>query len=155
MSDEKKVLSKADLLSGALLKRELVYIEDWKASVWLRELSGDVIREYKRRINKLKDAGIADVPDEQGAEMMCYLLASSICDEAGALQFTEEEARALTVNSLNTLTDLVNKVFAVSGAKVTASGDVVSEVTDDLPNDLMTSSPESSPLNSDEPAQKS
>jgi hypothetical protein len=150
-----KVLGKAELLSGQLLRRELVYIEDWDASVWLRELSGDVIREYKRRIKKLKDAGITDVPDEQGAEMMCYLLSSSICDEAGVLQFTEEEARALTVNSLNTLTDLVNKVFAVSGAKVNGNGDVVSEVTDDLPNDPTTSSPGNSPLNSDEPAEKS
>lgn len=150
-----KVLGKAELLSGALLRRELVYIKDWDASVWLRELSGDTIREYRHRIKQLEEAGIKDIPDAQGAEMMTYILANSICDEGGNLLFTEDEAKALTVNSLNTLTDIVNKVFAVSGAKVTDKGDVVSEVTDNLPNDPTRSLLESSPLNSDEPAEKS
>ena len=65
------------------------------------------------------------------------------------------EANALTVNSLNTLTDIVNKIFAVSGAKVNDKGDVVSEVATELPNDLTTSLPDDSPKSSDEPAPKS
>jgi hypothetical protein len=149
-----KVLSKADLLSGQLLRRELKHIEK-RGDVWFLELSGNVIREYKRRVKKYQDAGIKNIPDDQAAEMLTYILANSLCDESGALLFTEEEAKGLTVNSLDMLTEMVNRAFEVSGAKVTDSGDVVSEVTDDLPNDLMTSLPESSPLNSDEPAEKS
>ena len=150
-----KVLSKAELLSGKLLKRELVYIKDWNASVWLREVSGDVIREYRRRVKKAQVPGSTEVPDDVGAEMMCYILANSICDEAGVLQFTEEEAKGLTTNSLNTLTDVFNKVFEVSGAKKKDDGEIVSEVHDDLPNDLTTSLQDDSPRNSDEPAEKS
>jgi hypothetical protein len=134
-----KVLSKAELLSGELLRRELVPIESLNASVWLREVSGDVVYEYRRRIKQFQAAGVDDIPDEQAAEMMCYVLANSICDEAGALQFTEQEARALTANSLSTLTELLNKALSVSGAK-TENGEITREVTDDLPNAPTTSS---------------
>jgi hypothetical protein len=149
-----KVLGKAELLSGETLRRELKHIEK-RGDVWFRELSGDVIREYKRRAKGYQDAGIKDVPDDQAAEMLCFILANSLCDESGELLFTEDEAKGLTVNSLDMLTEMVNRAFEVSGAKVTDKGEVVSEVTDTLPNEEMTSSPESSQLNSDEPAEKS
>jgi hypothetical protein len=149
-----KVLSKAELLSGELLRRELVYIEGLEASVWLREVSGDVIREYRQKIKKYQDADTKDIPDDQAAEMMTYLLANSICDEAGVLQFTEEESKALTVNSLSTLTELLNRALAVSGAKKKDNGEIVSEVTDEIPNG-MTSSLENSPMSSESSDTKS
>ena len=149
------ILSKDALLSGELLKRKLVCIEDWNISIWMKELSGDVIREYRRRIRKFEETGTTVIPDEQGAEMMTYILANSICDENGVLQFTEEEAKTLTVNSFDMITALVNKAFEISGAKLKENGEVVSEVADNLPNDPMTSLSENSPLNLDEPAEKS
>jgi hypothetical protein len=155
MSDEKRVLSKSDLLSGKFLRHKLTFVEDWNAWVWLRELSGDVIREYRRRIKELQKAGVKETTPDQDVEIVAFLLANSLCDEQGELQFTEEEAKGLTVNSLNSLTDIINKVFAVSRATQRGDGNVVSEVADNLPNDQTKYLSESSQLNSDEPGQKS
>lgn len=149
-----KVLSKTELLSGQLLRRELVYIKDWDASVWLRELSGEAVRAYKREIKKYQSAGATDVPDDEAGELITSLLADSICDEGGNLLFTKEEAKGLMCNSLNTLTDILNKAFAVSGVRQNIDGDVSSEVADNPPNPT-TSLSESSPSNSDEQGEKS
>lgn len=150
-----KVLGKAELLSGELLKRELVELPEWAVSVWMREMTGEHILDFQKRIKDMQSAGIKTTTAEQDVELMTLVVSQSICDEQGALLFTQEEAKQLTVNSVNLLTELFNKACQVSGIRQTENGQLTSEVADNLPNDLPTSSSENLPLSLDEPAERS
>jgi hypothetical protein len=138
MSD--KILDKAGLLSGVLLRRELVPIPGRGASIWLREISATHVIEFKKYIEQFKANGIKETTFEQDIEIMALVVSFSACDESGNLLFaTPDEAKGLTVNGAKMLADLGNKALAISGI-VTGAGGLTSEVTDTLPNEVMTSS---------------
>lgn len=150
-----KVLGKSELLSGELLKRELVPIPGKDASVWMRQMSGEHVLVFKRIVDGYKSEGVNKTTFEQDIEIMAAVISFSVCDENRTLLFdTPEEAKGLVVNDFNLLMDLGNKALEISGVKATASG-LVAEVTDTLPNALTTSSLESSPRNSRKRSRKS
>lgn len=139
-----RILGKNDLLSGENLKRELVHIPQLDASLWMREMSGDHVIEFKRRIDELKKDGIKETTLEQDLEIMKMVISFSACDENGVLLFSSpEEAKGLSKNNLNVLMDLGNKALEISGVNVNSNSGLTSEVADNLPNDKTTSSSES------------
>ena len=130
-----KILGRDDLLSDDNLKRELVIVPQLDASLWMREMSGDHVIEFKKYIEKLKANGIAETTFEQDIEIMKMVIAFSACDENGNLLFSSaEEAKGLSKNNLNVLMDLGNKALEISGVKMNGAG-LTTEVADNLPND--------------------
>ena len=130
-----KILGRDDLLSDDNLKRELVLVPQLDASLWMREMSGDHVIEFKKYIEKLKANGIAETTFEQDIEIMKMVIAFSACDENGNLLFSSaEEAKGLSKNNLNVLMDLGNKALEISGVKMNGAG-LTTEVADNLPND--------------------
>jgi len=128
-----RILGKDDLLSGDLLKRELVTVPGFDASIWLREMSGEHVIEFKKYIDELKADGASDTTLEQDVEIMTMVISFSACDENGVLLFTQEDAKSLARNNLNLLMDLGNRALEISGVQVGAKG-MSSEVADNLPN---------------------
>ena len=135
-----KILGRDDLLAGDTLKRELVPVPKLKASVWMREMSGDHVIEFKRYIEKLKVDGITETTFEQDIEIMKMVISFSACDENGDLLFSSaEEAKGLSKNNLNVLMDLGNKALEITGVTMNSKG-LTTEVADNLPNDPTKSS---------------
>lgn len=150
-----RVLGRDDLLTGDSLKRELVPVPQLNASLWMREMSGDHVIEFRRYIEKLKTDGIAETTFEQDIEIMKMVIAFSACDENGNLLFSSaEEAKELSKNNLNVLMDLGNKALEISGVKMNGAG-LTSEVADNLPNGHKTSLSENSHKSSRKRAKKS
>lgn len=130
-----RILGRDDLLAGDTLKRELVPVPELDASLWMREMSGDHVIEFKKYIEGLKTDGITETTFEQDIEIMKMVIAFSACDENGNLLFSSpEEAKGLSKNNLNVLMDLGNKALEISGVKMNGAG-LTSEVADNLPND--------------------
>jgi hypothetical protein len=138
-----RILGKDDLLSGNLLRRQLVEVPEWKASLYLREMSGEHMLEFKRRTEAMRADGVKNTTTEQDVELATLVISFSVCDEAGELLLTQDDAKKLTVNNLNVLMDLFNKVCEISGIAIGAGGQMQSEVSSDLPNEIMKSSSES------------
>jgi len=149
-----KVLGKADLLEGDNLKRELVPVPKLGGSIWMREMSGEHVIEFKRHIDQFKADGVQETNFEQDVEIMTMVISFSACDENGKLLFTQEEARQLTRNNINVLMDLGNKALTLSGIQVGKDG-LTSEVADNLPNDQAKSLSENSHRSSRKRARKS
>jgi hypothetical protein len=151
-----KVLGKEDLLSAnELLKRELYQIPGTEAAVWVREMTTDHMLQFKRIAENLRAGGVKETTPEQDVEIMTAVISFSVCDENGNLLFeTPEEAKGLTRNNFELLTNMGNKALTLSGIKV-VNGQPSSEATDNLPNDLAKSLLESSPRNSRKRAGKS
>lgn len=144
-----KILGKADLLSAGLLKRELYKIPGTDAAVWVREMTTDHMLQFKRITETLKADGVTETTPEQDVEIMTSVISFSVCDEDGNLLFeTPEEAKGLTRNNFEVLTNLGNKALTLSGIKISGNGHASSEVADNLPNDLTKSSLENSRKNS-------
>jgi hypothetical protein len=138
-----RILGKDDLLSGNLLRRQLVEVPEWGASLYLREMSGEHILEFKRRTEAMRADGVKNTTTEQDVELATLVISFSVCDEAGELLLTQDDAKKLTVNNLNVLMDLFNKVCEISGIEIDMGGQMQSEVSSDLPNEIMKSSSES------------
>lgn len=150
-----KILGRDDLLTGDTLKRELVPVPQLDASLWMREMSGDHVIEFKKYIEKLKIDGIAETTFEQDIEIMKMVISFSACDENGNLLFSSaEEAKGLSKNNLNVLIDLGNKALEITGVKMNGTG-LTTEVADNLPNDPTKSSLENSHKSSRKRAKKS
>ena len=143
-----KILGKDDLLAENNLKRELVPVPQLDASLWMREMSGDHVIEFKNYMEKLKADGVTETTFEQDIEIMKMVISFSACDENGNLLFSSpEEAKGLSRNNLNVLMDLGNKALEISGVATNNAG-LITEVAANLPNDQVTSSSVTSPSNS-------
>lgn len=150
-----KVLGRDDLLSDSNLKRELVPVPQLDASIWMREMSGDHVIEFKKHIDELKTNGIAETTLEQDIEIYKMVIAFSVCDENGSLLFSSaEEAKGLSKNNLNVLSNLGNKALEISSVKMNGTG-LTTEVADNLPNGHKKSSSVNLPKSSRKRARKS
>lgn len=142
-----RILSRDELLSGNSLKRELVSIPQLYASLWMREMSGDHVIEFKKYVDTFRTEGVTETTLEQDIEIMKMVISFSACDEDGNLLFSSaEEAKGLSKNNLNVLMDLGSKALEISGVKIGNTG-LTTEVADDLKNVPMKSSLENSPKN--------
>lgn len=141
-----EVISKSDLLSGSLLKRELVEIPGTGKSVYVRELSTEGALAFQKKVKEYKEAGVTETTPEMNIELMALAVSLSVCDEKGNLLLTEEEAKGLSANSMPTLLFLEQKALSISGLE-RAGEQLTSEVAANLPN-APTSSPSSLPTNS-------
>ena len=124
-----RFLSKDDLLNQQNLKREIFDIPALKGSVYVRELAGLGLLNYRDRIESFGD-GDKEISLEQSLELMSYLVSLTVCDEQGHLLFTEEEAKGMMNGSLNLLKDLSTKAMQVSGM----SEAVIKEIQENLKN---------------------
>ena len=134
-----KILGKAELLSGELLRRELVDLPGKDVSVWMRQMTGEHVLEFKRIVDELKAQDVKQTTLEQDIKIMTVVISFSACDENGKLLFdTPEEAGGLVVNDFNLLMDLGNKALEISGTQATPGG-MTGEAKNTLPNGLTTS----------------
>lgn len=138
-----KILSKADLLKGGGLRRELVAVPELGASVWMRQMSAQEVISFKSLIESFKLDGVKNTTFEQDVEIMTHIISLSVCDENGELILNPEEAKGLVKNDANVLAYLANKALELSKVKV-SSGGFVGEAKNTLPNDPKTYSLENS-----------
>lgn len=150
-----QVLGKKELLSGELLRRELVEIPDKGKAIWMRQMTGAHVIEFKRIIEGYQKDGIKETTLEQDTEIMTTVISFSACDGDGQLLFeSPEEAKGMFINDFNLLMDLGNKALEISGVKIGQAG-MTSEVAVNLPKDQMTSLSENSHRNSRKRGKKS
>lgn len=105
-------LTKSDLFG---LKREPVDLPG-KGKVYVQELGGDQLLEYKETLERLKAAG-PEVGFEGGLDLMGLLVSMSACDQDGKLLFTREEIPSMRAMSLDVLKTLSAKAMDLSGMK--------------------------------------
>jgi hypothetical protein len=149
-----KILGKADLLSGENLRRELVEVPDFGASIWMRQMSAVEVIAFKKYINDMQAKGVKETTLEQDVEIMAFIISLSACDENGKLLFTPEEAKGLTRNNINVLTYLGSKALEISKIQI-GTNEFIGEATNTLPNAPKMSLSENSPKNSRKRARKS
>jgi hypothetical protein len=125
-------LSKEAFLNQNTLRKELCPIPELGGSVWVRELSGKALLDYRERVQKLQDEAGADaeVTPAQSLDLMALLVSLTVVDDDGRLMFTEEEAYQLVYGSVAVLERLSSKAMELSGI----SKRVADEVTDSLKN---------------------
>lgn len=148
-----KILSKADLLKGNL-RRELVEVPEFGASVWMRQMSAVEVIEFKNYIDGLKIDGVTQTTPRQDVEIMAFVISLSVCDEQGDLLFTPEEAKGITRNNINVLMFLGNKALEISKIQMGSNG-FTGEAKNTLPNAQKMSLSGNSPANSRKRARKS
>lgn len=148
-----KILSKADLLQGNL-RRELVEVPEFGASIWMRQMSAVEVIEFKAYIDSIMSEGVTQTTPRQDVEIMAFVISLSVCDEQGDLLLTPDEAKGLTRNNINVLTYLGNKALEISKLQITSNG-FSGEAKNTLPNDPKMSSLANSPKNSRKRARKS
>jgi hypothetical protein len=126
------VLSKEAFLRHDSLRKELCELPEMGGSVWIRELSGKALLDYRARVGEMQaEAGEnADVTPSQSLELMALLISLTVCNEDGNLMFTESEASQLAYGSISVLQRLSEKAMEVSGI----SKQVADEVADNLKN---------------------
>lgn len=139
-----KILGKADLLESVNLRRELVEVPQFGASIWMRQMSAAQVIEFKKFIDSLKADGVKETTFEQDVQIMTLVISLSACDESGNLLFTQDEAKGLTGNDINVLTFLGNKALSLSGVNIGNNG-FVGEAKNTLPNDPKMSLPPNLP----------
>jgi hypothetical protein len=111
------------------LKRKLVEIPSLGGSIWLREISGRGLLEYRERLEKLsKDS--PEMNAGNSLELMALLVAKTACDEDGKLLYTEADVQALADNGLDLLLTLTGEAMALSGLP----SETIKEVADNLKN---------------------
>jgi hypothetical protein len=110
---KRKTLSKEDLLHPKSTKLELVEVPSLGGSVYVRGLSGLGLLQYKREIEALGNP--RDWKLEQSLGSMTLIISLTVCDEAGNLLFTRDEADQLLNNGLDVVEMLAEKAAVVSG----------------------------------------
>jgi hypothetical protein len=128
----KVILSKDAFLRNDNLRKELCDVPELSGSVWVRELSGKALLDYRERVQKMQDevGENAEVTPSQSLSLMALLISLTVCDENGQLMFTEDEANQLAYGSISVLQRLSEKAMDVSGI----SKHVADEVADNLKN---------------------
>jgi len=128
MTDEIKVLSRADFLAAAQLKRELVPVPELGGSVYISELYGAQVLEFNERIQSLKGKGKKSVNPTTSVELMALLISMSAVDANGKQLFTESDVKALAKSNLSVLLALSAKAMEVSGLSNAAVDEVKSQL---------------------------
>ena len=100
-----KVLSKADILSADDLVKEVVDVNEWGGSVYVRCMTGQERDRYELTLMDLSDKDKAATVQN----IRATLLALTICDEQGKLLFSEGEIAELGKKSSKAL-DRVREV---------------------------------------------
>lgn len=126
-----KILTKDDLLSGELLKRELCELPDGN-QVYVQEFSAEQLIEYNDFVEGMQING-PEVTGKAAVELMCMAVSFSACDENGSLLFTKEEAFGLAKNSMSMLEAIATKALSISGMKKEVADNLKKVRTDSLP----------------------
>src|SRR5687768_15323427 len=92
------ILGREALLAPSTsLKRKLIEVPSLGGSIWLREISGRGLLEYRDRLEQLKKES-SQITASNSLEMMALLVSKTACDENGSLMFTEADVTALADN---------------------------------------------------------
>lgn len=127
MSDDVKVLSRADFLSAVQMKREAVPVPELGGTVYICQLYAAQLLDYNGLIQQLKKDGQEITPSTSLA-LMARLVSMAACDENGIPLFTEADAKELVKSHPSVLLTLSVKAMELSGL----TGDAVREVAEQL-----------------------
>ena len=101
--DEAQILGHDDILKIADIKIEKVYIDEWKANVYLKGLSGNARDEWEEFILKSRSG------NGSMRGIRAKLASLSLCDENGNLLFKQKELEALGEKSAAALQRIFEK----------------------------------------------
>lgn len=97
-----------------LRKEEVDLTEELGVKVWVRELSGTGLLEYKNFLESLGPAETV-LTTEQSLHVMAKMVSLTACDEQGSLILTFDEAKTMIEGSLTVLRKLSAKANELSG----------------------------------------
>ena len=128
MTDDVKILSRADFLASTQLKRELVAVPELGGSVYIQELYAAQVLDFNELVQSLKKKGKKEVTPSTSLELMARLVSMTACDATGKPLFTESDVKALAKSKPGVLITLSAKAMELSGL----AGEAVQEVTSQL-----------------------
>jgi hypothetical protein len=125
MTDETKVLSRADFVAATTLKRELVPVAELGGAVYMQELYAAQILDFNEFVAALKKKGRKEVTPSTSLELMARLVSLSACDANGKPLFTENDVKQLAKSNLAVLITLSAKAMELSGLSSRALEEVI------------------------------
>lgn len=128
MSDEIKILSRADFIAATQMKREAVPVPELGGTVFVSQLYAAQLLDYNEYVQQLKREGTNELTPSASLELMARLVSLAVCDENGLPLFTESDVKDLVKSHPGVLLALSTKAMELSGL----SNDVVHEVAEQL-----------------------
>jgi hypothetical protein len=144
MSDEVKVLSRADFIAATQMKREAVPVPELGGTVFISQLYAAQLLDYNEYLQQLKRDGATEITPSISLELMARLVSLAACDETGVPLFTESDVKELTKSHPGVLLALSTKAMELSGL----SSDAVKEVAEQLKKNQNDASSTNSPRSS-------
>lgn len=128
MSDEIKILSRADFIAATQMKREAVPVPELGGTVFVSQLYAAQLLDYNEYIQQLKRDGVSEITPSASLALMARLVSLAVCDENGLPLFTESDVKDLVKSHPGVLLALSTKAMELSGL----SNDAVNEVAEQL-----------------------
>ena len=128
MSDDVKILSRADFLAAVQMKREAVPVPELGGTVYISQLYAAQLLDYNEMIRRLKKEGMQDVTPSTPFVLMARLVSMAACDAKGNQLFTEADVTDLAKSHPRVLLTLSIKAMELSGI----TNDAIDEVVDQL-----------------------
>lgn len=144
MSDEVKILTKADFLAAVQMKREAVPVPELGGTVYISQLYAAQLLDYNEYIQQLKSEGMNEVTPSASLALMARLVSLAACDENGLPLFTENDVKELVKSHPGVLLALSTKAMELSGLSNDAVNEVVEQLKKNQNSGSFTNSPKSS-----------
>jgi hypothetical protein len=128
MSEDLKVLSRADFIAATQMKREAVPVPELGGTVFVSQLYAAQLLDYNEYIQQLKKDGADEITPSTSLALMARLVSLAACDENGIPLFTEGDVKELVKSHPGVLLALSTKAMELSGL----STDAVNEVAEQL-----------------------
>jgi len=106
MSEEKKLLSAAEILSAEDIVTRDVQVDEWGGTVRLRSLAGDEVVKFVQELS--------DDPAQKNNSAVQIVLLSAV-DESGARLFTVDQLEALRKKSFRAILRLQKVALEING----------------------------------------
>lgn len=144
MSNDVKILSRADFIAATQMKREAVQVPELGGVVFINQLYAAQLLDYNDYIQQLKADGVNEINPSTSLSLMARLVSLAACDENGIPLFTEADVKELVKSHPGVLLALSTKAMELSGL----SNDAVMEVAEQLKKNQTDASSINSPRNS-------
>jgi len=107
-------LTKVQILSAQDIKKEKVNIPEWDGDIWVKSLTGRERDAFEKSIMEFSEE-VGVKPKVIYENMRAKLCVMTICDDSGALIFTEEDIEALGKKSAKPLSVIFDLAQKLSG----------------------------------------
>lgn len=121
-----KILRRDDFLS---IRKELVEVPELGGSVYIRELGGKGLLQYREKIEEFQKQS-PELNESNSLDLMALLISLTACDKEGNLIFSEKDVKNLAETHIGVLMRLSTKALQMTGL----GNDAIQEVSANLKN---------------------